>query len=236
MAEQPSADLFGYVFRNTELIRVALTHPSACSGNENIQHNQRLEFLGDAVLQLILTRELYDRYPTLGEGGLTRARSKLVNRRFLAHIARGLGLGKYLLLGRGEESLGGRERPSILADAFEAVLGAIYLDGGLEAARAFVLKHLGHAIETTNLIRESDNPKGELQELLQRVSQTPPEYRVEKAIGPDHAKQFECAVYHNGIELGRGTGPSKKLAESEAARVALQRLQADSGSPSGLKR
>lgn len=227
MPETSIHELLGYAFRDPGLLRLALTHPSACSASaEHTQHNQRLEFLGDAVLQLILTQELYQRHPTLGEGGLTRARSKLANRRFLAHLARAIGLGKHLILGRGEESLGGRERPSILADAFEAVLGAVYLDGGWEAARGFVLRHIGAAIEAINSISEHDNPKGELQELLQRQSRLPPEYRIEKVTGPDHAKQFECAVYHHGSELGRGVGSSKKEAESEAARVALARLRA----------
>ncbi|MDH7503620.1 MAG: ribonuclease III [Verrucomicrobiota bacterium] len=226
MPETSIHELLGYAFRDPELLRLALTHPSACSASaEHTQHNQRLEFLGDAVLQLILTRELYERHPTLGEGGLTRARSKLANRRFLAHMARTMGLGTHLILGRGEESLGGRERPSILADAFESVLGAVYLDGGWEAARGFVLRHMGAAIEAINSIAEHDNPKGELQELLQRESHIPPEYRLEKVTGPDHARRFECAVYHHGAELGRGVGSSKKEAESEAAKVALARVR-----------
>lgn len=237
MPEVPIHELLGYEFRNPELLRLALTHPSACSANsEYTQHNQRLEFLGDAVLQLILTRELYEKHPTLGEGGLTRARSKLANRRFLAQIARTMGIGKHLILGRGEESLGGRERPSILADAFEAVLGAVYLDGGWEAARSFVLSHMGAAIEATDSTSEHDNPKGELQELLQRNSHEPPEYRLEKVTGPEHAKQFECAVYYRGTELGRGVGSSKKEAESDAARIALARLLAGGEGASNVKR
>ncbi|MCX8107975.1 MAG: ribonuclease III [Verrucomicrobiae bacterium] len=232
MYDVPTSDLLGYTFRDTGLLRIALTHPSACVGcSVPAEHNQRLEFLGDAVLQLVLTHELYSRYPNLGEGTLTRARSKLANRRFLANVARNVGLGRFLILGRGEESLGGRERPSILADAFEAVLGAVYLDGGLEAARDFVLRHLGAAFEATHLTTQLDNPKGELQELIQRDSKSPPQYKIEKISGPDHARLFECAVYHQGTELGRGTGPSKKEAESEAARVALKRLREGAQTP-----
>src|SRR5512136_2484798 len=145
MAASPKYDeleqRLGYTFRQPGLLRLALTHPSvAHEQGAPVQTNQRLEFLGDAVLQLVLTRELYEKFPAFGEGPLTKARAQLVNRRTLAENARQLGVGDYLILSRGEETHGGRERPSALADTFEALLGAIFLDGGFEAARDFILR------------------------------------------------------------------------------------------------
>jgi len=217
----------GVSFRDPSLLRLALTHPSvAHEQGETTTHNQRLEFLGDAVLQLILTRELYDRFSTLGEGPLTKARARMVNRQSLADRGRGLRLGDYLLVSRGEEMHGGRDRPSALADAFEALLGAVFLDGGLEAARPLVIRLF--EAEFANLGRTSaaDNPKGELQELLQAESVESPEYRLERTSGPDHDRSFECSVSHLGVELGRGIGKSKKAAEMDAALAALTRLLA----------
>ena len=226
MSEPSLEDSLGYAFRSQQLLQTALTHPSAVGEHPELtQNNQRLEFLGDAVLQLVLTRELYERHPSAEEGALTLARSRLANRRFLASQARKMNLGQYLILGRGEEAHGGRERPSILADAFEAVLGAVYLDGGLEAGRAFVLRHLGAAIETEDADATIHNPKGALQELLLSRSTETPQYKIEKICGPDHAREFECAVYHGGCQLGRGKGASKKEAECQAARLALESLR-----------
>jgi ribonuclease-3 len=213
-------------FRDPELLRLALTHPSvAHEQNASAQTNQRLEFLGDAVLQLVLTRELYEKFPAFGEGPLTKARAKLVNRRTLADHARALGLGEYIILSRGEEMHGGRERPSALADAFEAVLGAIFLDGGFEKARDFILHEFADAFGTLAVIPTLENPKGELQELLQSLSSQAPRYHVVTATGPDHDRVFECTVHHDGVELARGSGKSKKAAESEAALAALTRLR-----------
>jgi ribonuclease-3 len=190
-----------------------------------MQHNQRLEFLGDAVLQLVLTRELYERFPDYGEGPLTKARARMVNRRFLAEQGRRLELGRYLELSRGEELHGGRDRPSALADAFEALLGALFLDGGFDAVRLFVLRQFQDEFATLSLVPNLENPKGELQEMLQADSPEPPQYQLECATGPDHDRVFECAVYHAGAELGRGKGKSKKQAESEAASAALEKLR-----------
>lgn len=216
----------GYTFRDSSLLRLALTHPSvAHEQGIPMQTNQRLEFLGDAVLQLILTRELYSNFPSFGEGPLTKARAKLVNRRTLAEHARGLGLGKYLILSRGEELHGGRERPSALADTFESVLGAIFLDGGFDAASEFILRQFHGAVGTLSVIPTLENPKGELQELLQSISSLAPQYHVLAASGPDHDRVFECTVHHNGVELARGQGKSKKAAESEAALAALIKLR-----------
>lgn len=218
----------GYTFRDPALLRLALTHPSvAHEQGFPLQTNQRLEFLGDAVLQLVLTRELYEKFPTFGEGPLTKARAKLVNRRSLAERARQLGLGAYLIVSRGEEISGGRERPSALADTFESLLGAIFLDGGFEAAREFILGQFLSAFGELSVIPILENPKGELQEFVQSFSSEAPRYHVVSASGPDHDRVFECTVHHAGVELARGRGKSKKAAESEAALGALAKLRAN---------
>ena len=214
-------------FRDESLLRLALTHPSVAHENGGAQpHNQRLEFLGDAVLQLILTRELYEKFPQFDEGPLTKARAKLVNRRALAERARALGLGDHLILSRGEETHGGRERDSALADSFESLLGAIFLDGGFEAASKFILREFSAAFGELGELPGIENPKGELQELLQARSPQAPEYHVVSAVGPDHDRVFECTVEHEGVELARGSGKSKKAAESNAAMAALKKLRA----------
>jgi len=226
----------GYTFRDEGRLQMALTHPSvahesgtAAALSDEAQrkpaHNQRLEFLGDAVLQLVLTRELYEQFPAFDEGPLTKARAKLVNRRTLAEHARALGLGAHLILSHGEEMHGGRERPSALADTFEALLGAIFLDGGFDAAREFVLREYSAAFGKLSALPTIENPKGELQELLQARSPEAPEYHVVSATGPDHDRVFECVVYHGGVELAHGQGKSKKAAESEAALAALKKLR-----------
>jgi ribonuclease-3 len=158
---------------------------------------------------------------------LTKARAKLVNRRTLAEHARPLGMGAHLILSRGEETNGGRERASTLADAFEALLGAIFLDGGFEAAREFILHEFGAAFGKLSVLPIIENPKGELQELLQARSPEAPEYHVLSATGPDHDRVFECTVQHEGVELARGSGKSKKAAESDAALAALKKLRAE---------
>jgi len=148
-----------------------------------------------------------------------------VNRRTLAERARGLGIGPHLILSRGEELHGGRDRNSSLADTFEALLGAIFLDGGFEAAERFILGQFHDAFGSLDVIPILENPKGELQELLQATSSQAPEYRVLAATGPDHDRVFECTVHHEGVELARGQGKSKKAAESEAAMAALAKLR-----------
>jgi ribonuclease-3 len=214
-----------YTFQDQRLLRLALTHPSvAHEQGTPVQHNQRLEFLGDAVLQLVLTRELYEKFPSFNEGPLTKARAKLVNRRTLAVHGRALSLGEHLILSRGEELHGGRERPSALADTFEAVVGAIFLDGGFDTAREFILREFSGAFGALSDIPILENPKGELQEFLQARSSEAPHYHVVSSSGPDHDRIFECTVHHAGLELARGVGKSKKAAESEAALSALKRL------------
>jgi len=217
----------GYVFRDPTMLQLSLTHPSvAHEQGAPLQTNQRLEFLGDAVLQLVLTRELFEKFPAFGEGPLTKARAKLVNRRTLAERARHLGIGQHLILSRGEELHGGRERPSALADTYEALLGAIFLDGGFPAARDFILTQFQAAFGGLAVIPIIENPKGELQEMLQAVSPEAPQYQVASATGPDHDRIFECIVLHGGAELARGVGKSKKAAETEAALAALAHLRA----------
>ena len=216
----------GYTFQDPALLRLALTHPSvAHEQGAPLQTNQRLEFLGDAVLQLVVTRELFEKFPAFEEGPLTKARAKLVSRRTLAEQGRELGLGRHLILSRGEEMHGGRERASALADAFESLLGAILLDGGFQVAQAFILGRFCEAFGGLSGIPVMENPKGELQELLQAVSAEAPEYLVVSVTGPDHDRFFECTVRHGGVELARGSGKSKKAAESEAALAALNRLR-----------
>lgn len=224
----------GYTFHDENLLLLAVTHPSVAHElGAPVQHNQRLEFLGDAVLQLALTRELYEKFPGFSEGPLTKARAKLVNRRALAVRGRAIGLGQQLVLSRGEESQGGRERSSALADAYESVIGAIFLDGGYDSAREFILREFSSAFGEVSALPVVDNPKGELQELLQAKSPVAPKYHVVSATGPDHDRVFECTVHHGGVELARGSGKSKKAAESEAALAALNKLREEQ-SPEGI--
>jgi ribonuclease-3 len=218
----------GFQFRDENLLHLALTHPSvAHESGVATAHNQRLEFLGDAVLQLVLTQKLYEQFPKFDEGELTKMRAKLVNRSTLAEHARALDLGAHLILSRGEETSGGRERASALADAFESLLGAIFLDGGFDAAREFVLCEFAADFGAPAGASGIDNPKGELQELLQSRSLSAPEYQTVSATGPDHDRVFECVVQHESVELARGCGKSKKAAESEAALAALKKLRAE---------
>ncbi len=216
----------GYWFRNRMLLKVAMTHPSASMDESPIaRNNQRLEFLGDAVLELVLTHELHDRFRDVGEGSLTKGRAELVNRNALADKGAELQLGSHLILSKGEEQHGGRSRPSILADAFEALVGAIFLDGGYDSAQGFVLRQFQSQVGEVAGVPEIENPKGELQELLQARSTVSPVYRLEMSSGPDHDREFECSVWHENEELGRGSGKSKKLAEAKAAERALHRLR-----------
>jgi ribonuclease-3 len=219
----------GYNFRNADLLRLALTHPSvAHESGVASEHNQRLEFLGDAVLQLVLTQKLYEQFPASDEGALTKARAKLVNRDTLAEHARKLNLGAHLILSRGEEMHGGRKRSGALADAFESLLGAIFLDGGFNAAHEFILREFTDDFGELGESSGIENPKGELQELLQSKSPNAPEYKTVSATGPDHDRVFECVVLHEEKELARGSGKSKKAAESDAALAALEKLREES--------
>ena len=215
----------GHRFSDAAILSEALTHPSAIVDKSIDRHNQRLEFLGDAVLQLVLTCELYDKFPDMGEGPLTKARAQLVNRWSLADRSRALGVGVHLILSRGEELNGGRDRDSALADAFEAIVGAVFIDGGFEAARGFILTNFHEIIGDLEVLPNLQNPKGDLQERLQANSNEAPVYELISVSGPDHSREFECKVTHEGSELGRGQGRSKKAAEAQAALAALERLR-----------
>tara|TARA_R110000850_G_scaffold14189_10_gene45486 strand:+ start:202 stop:900 length:699 start_codon:yes stop_codon:yes gene_type:complete len=212
-----------YKFANSLLLAEALTHPSlAYESKKPHFDNQRLEFLGDAVIQLIVTDELYRLFPKFDEGRLTKLRSRLVSREALCRYADKIELGSYLMLGKGEDTSGGRNRPSNLADAFEALTGAIYLDSGFEPSRAFILNNFHEFIEEIAREPEENNPKGELQEQLQSVSPVSPSYHIISQEGPDHLKQFVSEVTWEGLKLGKGAGLSKKEAETSAAIEALK--------------
>jgi ribonuclease III len=219
----PLEERIGYKFRNSLLLAEALTHPSL--GHEAQHYHfdyQRLEFLGDAVLQLVITEYLFSHFQVEAEGQLTKLRSRLVSRDALRTHAAALDLGRYLMMGRGEETSGGRERTSTLADSFEALIGALYLDGGLEVAKNFVLTQT--RADLAKLVEEpvDFNPKGDLQELLQSISPRSPVYELVSQSGPEHEKTFVSEVVWEGIVLGQGTGRSKKQAETAAALEALQ--------------
>jgi len=206
----------GYTFRDKSLLKLAMTHPSYAG--ETHVHNQRLEFLGDAVLQLCTSVRLYKQYPDLPEGKLSRLRARCVQESALEVAARRLHLGENLLLGIGEERGGGREKPSILADAMEALLGAMYLDGGMETARAFILPFVTGAL--TDAAAEEDY-KTKLQEIVQQNPEERLRYVVTDESGPDHNKHFVVEVHLNSNCIGKGEGHSKKLAEQQAAKEAL---------------
>ena len=219
----PLEERIGYKFRNSLLLAEALTHPSL--GHEAQHYHfdyQRLEFLGDAVLQLVITEYLFSYFQVEAEGQLTKLRSRLVSRDALRMHAAALDLGRYILMGRGEEASGGRERTSTLADAFEALIGALYLDGGLDVAKNFIL--IQTRADLAKLAEEpvDFNPKGDLQELLQSISPRSPLYELVSQSGPEHEKTFVSEVLWEGIVLGEGTGRSKKQAETAAALEALQ--------------
>lgn len=218
----PLETRIGYKFRNTLLLAEALTHPSL--GFETKQphfDNQRLEFLGDAVLQLVFTEHLFQLFPASAEGQLTKLRARLVSREGLKDRAAELGLGPFIMMGRGEEATGGRKRASILANTFEALIGAMYLDGGFDVVRQFALRESSQVLQ--GILKDPDeaNPKGELQELLQAISPRSPTYEIVTETGPDHERAFEAKVCWEGLELGVGRGKSKKQAEAQAARDAL---------------
>lgn len=219
---EPLEKVIEHKFRNPLILAEALTHASLAYETQRPHFdNQRLEFLGDAVLQLTLSDELFRRMRTADEGLLTKARSQLVSTKALARIAHGLNLGAYVLMGRGEEANGGRHRENTLADVFEALAGAIFLDGGLSAARAFIVRSFAGDLDALLNSPLELNPKGELQEIIQSSANSPPSYSIIAEEGPDHLKSFEAVVSWQGSELGRGKGKSKKEAEIEAARSAL---------------
>lgn len=225
----PRGQIAGYLFRRPELLDLALTHSSFTHGTPQAgQHNERLEFLGDAILQAVVTEHLFLLHGERNEGWLTKARAHLVNRAALHELAGELGLGNLLRLGKAEERQGGRRRPSNLANAVEAVIGAVFLDGGYEAARRFVLDYVEGRVRQIPSDPEPENLKGALQERLHASGQTPA-YRIVSESGPAHAKTFESEVSVDGRVLGRGRGATKKEAESRAAAEALRVLRNERG-------
>ena len=206
----------GYQFQNPALLKRALTHPSM-----GAEDNQRLEFLGDAVLQYVMSDILYKTHPKDREGQLTHLRALLVCEAALSQVARSLHVGEALLMDKGEALTGGRDKPSVLCDAMEAILAAAYLDGGLDAARGIVQRHWPKPEEVHRPMQDS---KGALQEHLQKDGGDAPTYQILAQDGPPHDRTFEAAVYRYGVELARGSGKTKKQAEQAAALAALEKL------------
>ena len=222
MAHKPEElqEVLQYTFKNPALLRIAMTHTSYANESKvATTHNERLEFLGDSVLQIVSADYLFHAYADRPEGDLTRIRSSLVSEGALFQFAQEINLGEYLRLGRGEERCGGRTRPSVVSDAFEAVIAALYLDGGMEVAKSFILPFI------TEGKTAEDDYKTRLQEVVQQDPSAVLKYEVTGETGPDHNKQFTVCVWRNGELLAEGKGRSKKAAEQHAAKVALEKLQ-----------
>ena len=216
-----------YKFKNIQLLKNALIHSSYANENRgNIHSNERLEFLGDSVLSIIVSEHIYNRFPNMPEGELTRLRASLVCEKSLCAFSRELGIGDYLKLGKGEDKNGGRERDSILADAFEAVLAAIYLDGGMEAAKKHIMNTVLHDIKHHDDDTFKDY-KTTLQEIIQRNPEESVTYFLIDESGPDHDKRFTVEVHLNSNVIGTGTGKNKKQAEQMAAKQALHLMGED---------
>lgn len=232
----------GHRFNDRSMLMQALTHRSYCAENVGVESNERLEFLGDAVLGLVITARIYQEFPELPEGDLAKLRAGVVNAGVLAEAAAGLGLGRFLLLGKGEDASGGREKPSILADSLEAVLGATYLDGGWDAAGPLVSRVFDGLIAEAALGPGGHDYKTRLQELASKVLDKLPRYDITDE-GPDHAKRFTARVVLQGDVRGTGEGSSKKQAEQAAALLGWEWLsshidesQADSANVSPSER
>lgn len=222
---QPLIDQLELVV-NHQLLELALTHRSFAYESGGIPTNERLEFLGDAVLGLVVTDELYHRFPDLAEGQLAKFRSAVVNARALAQLARSLDVGSFLRLGRGEETTGGRNKSSILADTFEAILGAVYLDHGIEVARKLILRLFSDLLDQAAKLGAGLDWKTSLQELTAELGIGVPSYAVTES-GPDHAKEFAAQVVIGSKFYGHGLGSNKKEAEQQAAASAYAELTAE---------
>lgn len=215
----------GYKFDDRSLLETALLHRSYRFEARDVEaDNQRLEFLGDAVLGFVVAAHLYCEQAGVDEGALTEARSRATSGKALAAVAREIGLGDYMRLGKGEEQGGGRSRENLLADALEAIIGAAYLDGGVKAAQKIVAKLLLSLAGATPREEWADNPKGKLQELSQRLYGRGPEYRCVSEEGPPHQKRFVVEALAGGARLGQGEGASKRVAEALAAAAAVRKL------------
>lgn len=221
----------GHKFKNQGLLLQALTHPSFVHENDNSHSGdyQRLEFLGDAILGMLLAEMLCLRYPDWDEGYLSRLRSRLAGQDVLAERARSLGLGEYILLGRGEEQSEGREKDSILADVLEAVVAALYLDAGLGASRTLIVKLFDELAASPQLILLGRDFKSELQEILSSTGHSLPEYRLTGESGPPHDRQFSFNIFVDGQLLSEGRGKSKKNAQQAAAAQALEKIRDGAG-------
>jgi len=221
----------GISFHQKSLLEQAFVHSSYLNENPDFAwpSNERLEFLGDAILSFVVTEKLYKEFPKLAEGELTEIRASLVCRDTLAGLASSLELGDWLLLGRGEEASEGRAKASNLANAMEALVGALYLDQGLAKARRFVLGQLKPELGKIKAGKTTPNYKALVQEFIQGQKRPTPVYRLVEAIGPDHSKQFTAEILVEGEALGRGIGKSKKTAESQAARAAWEKLRCSHG-------
>ncbi|MGL5314226.1 MAG: ribonuclease III [Peptostreptococcaceae bacterium] len=217
-------DIIDYKFSNKEYILEALTHSSYSNENKNFEFNERLEFLGDSVLSIVVSDYLFKNEASLPEGELTKLRANIVCEESLSEVAVNIKLGEHMLLGKGEEATGGRDRISILADAFEAVIAAIYLDGGLEEAREFVLNYMKEIIANSRKGKIFRDYKTHLQEVLQSRGESNIWYKLMDEKGPDHNKRFVMQVGINEDVLGTGEGKSKKEAEQLAARTALNNM------------
>lgn len=211
----------------------ALTHRSWCAEHPGDESNERLEFLGDAVLGIVVTDYLFGQFPDLPEGQLAKTRAAVVSASTLAEVGLELGVGRELRLGKGEDASGGREKASIVADAVEAVLGAMYLDGGIDPVRSLVIDRLGGRIDRAAERPGSKDYKTRLQEIAAHDGHVPPVYALTES-GPDHHKRFHATVTVGGELLGAGTGTSKKEAEQKAARAAYERRASQDGVPDGV--
>jgi ribonuclease-3 len=218
-------DRIAYTFKDPELLERALTHKSYANENRVPYHNERLEFLGDSVLSLVISEYLMKTCPDSTEGDLSRFRAAVVSEPALAIIAREIGIGNHLLLGKGEEQTGGRNKDSLLADCLEALIASVYLDSGKDVAENLVLRFFEGIIKKTCSTGGTLDYKTELQELCQDQLKQLPEYRVVSESGPDHLKQFDMEVWIKGTLSGCGTGKSKKEAEQKAAKAALEKVQ-----------
>ncbi|MBI5115960.1 ribonuclease III [Candidatus Poribacteria bacterium] len=214
-------------FRRLKLLDQALSHSSFVNElpDERRPHNEKMEFLGDAVLELVVSHELFDSYPMYYEGKLTKLRAAVVSKTTLALVAKKIGIGPYIRLGKGEELGGGRRRNSLLADAMEAIIGAVYLDGGLKAAHQFIMNHFGDEIERLDHDQHKMDYKSMLQEVTQSRFQMLPRYTVVNESGPPHERTYEVALTINDKPYGAGFGRNKKEAQQNAARNALLKLQ-----------
>lgn len=216
----------GYSFRKRQLLTAALTHRSYRFENPGIEFdNQRLEFLGDAVLGMVTAAHLYDNFQDADEGALTHLRSSIASGKALARVARRVHLGERLMLGKGEEQSGGRHRDSNLADVLESVIGAVYVDGGFKAADKLIRKLIIPELDASSDNMWDQNPKGKLQEIAQRLWHCSPHYRTAGEKGPSHARLFTIEVMLNDVPMGRGRGASKREAETNAALEALEKIK-----------